>query len=279
MTLTMMLAQGAADIAAHGAAYAHALSDPAATVPLADLASHPALAEQAGHGATLLAQAADPAAAQGAAPAAAATGAPISADEYARRVQQLSPGNQEEQLGWLATIGRHFIGVFQKGGEVFLGFVTGIIPTLVVLMTAFYALTGMIGEERVHGLAQKAGRIALTRYTVLPVLAMFFLTNPMAYTFGTFLEEKHKPAFYDAAVSFCHPILGLFPHANAGEYFVWGGVLVALMELESRGVVPAGYHINLAIYYFIVGIVVILLKGIVTERVTRFLAQREGVTL
>jgi len=80
-------------------------------------------------------------------------------------------------------------------------------------------------------------------------------------------------------VSFCHPILGLFPHANAGEYFVWGGVLVALLELENRGVVPAGYHINLAIYYFIVGIVVILLKGIVTERVTRFLAQREGVTL
>ncbi|WP_156419303.1 PTS glucitol/sorbitol transporter subunit IIC [Aureimonas sp. AU12] len=277
MTLTMMLAQGAAEFAAHGAAYAHVLGDPAAAAPLADLAGHNALADQAGHGATLLAQATDAGTAQATVPATA--GGPISAEEYARRVQQLSPGNQEEQLGWLATIGRHFIGVFQKGGEVFLGFVTGIIPTLVVLMTAFYALTGMIGEERVHGLARKAGRIALTRYTVLPVLAMFFLTNPMAYTFGTFLEEKHKPAFYDSAVSFCHPILGLFPHANAGEYFVWGGVLVALLELENRGVVPPGYHINLAIYYFIVGIVVILLKGIVTERITRFLAQREGVTL
>ncbi|MBB3952462.1 PTS system glucitol/sorbitol-specific IIC component [Aureimonas jatrophae] len=283
MMLTMLMAQGAADIAAHGAAYAQAWGDPALAAPLADMAGHHAgtLADAGHHSATLLAQAAEPGAAGTAQATAPATGGgAISAEEYARRVQQLSTGaNQEEQLGWLATIGRHFIGVFQKGGEVFLGFVTGIIPTLVVLMTAFYALTGMIGEERVHGLARRAGRYALTRYTVLPVLAMFFLTNPMAYTFGTFLEEKHKPAFYDSAVSFCHPILGLFPHANAGEYFVWGGVLVALLELENRGVVPAGYHINLAIYYFIVGVVVILLKGIVTERITRFLAAREGVTL
>lgn len=280
MMLTMMMAQGAADLAAHGAAYAHAIGDPAQAGVLADFAAnHAPLADAGGHGATLLAQAADPGAV-GTATATAPAAGPISAEEYARRVQQLSTsGSQEEQLGWLATIGRHFIGVFQQGGQVFLGFVSGIIPTLVVLMTAFYALTGMIGEERVHGLAQRAGRYALTRYTVLPVLAMFFLTNPMAYTFGTFLEEKHKPAFYDSAVSFCHPILGLFPHANAGEYFVWGGVLVALLELENRGVVPAGYHINLAIYYFIVGVVVILLRGIVTERVTRFLAQREGVTL
>lgn len=197
--------------------------------------------------------------------------------QYQNEVKNLKP--TADQLGWLGTIGTHFIGMFQKGGEVFVGFVTGIIPTLVVLMTAFYAITGLIGEERVHGFAQSMGRIALTRYTVLPVLAVFFLTNPMAYTFGTFLEEKHKPAFYDSAVSFVHPILGLFPHANAGEYFVWGGVLVALLDLEKRGVLPEGYHVKLAIWYFIVGLLVILLKGIVTERITAFMARRQGVEL
>jgi PTS system glucitol/sorbitol-specific IIC component len=169
--------------------------------------------------------------------------------------------------------------VFQQGGQVFVGFVTGIIPTLVVLMTAFYAVIGLVGEDRVHGLARATGRIALTRYTVLPVLAVFFLTNPMAYTFGSFLEEKHKPAFYDSAVSFVHPILGLFPHANPGEYFVWGGVLVALLDLEKAGKIPPSYHVTLAIYYFAVGLVVILLKGIVTERITAFLARRQGVEL
>ncbi len=197
-------------------------------------------------------------------------------DDYKAKLAALP---KETQLGWLAAAGTYFIGIFQKGGEVFAGFVTGIIPTLVVLMTAFYAVTALVGEERVHGLAQGAGKIALTRYTVLPVLSVFFLTNPMAYTFGSFLEEKHKPAFYDAAVSYVHPPLGLFPHINPGEYFVWGGVLVALLELEKNGKVPVGYHIQMAIWYAIVGLVVILFKGIVTERVTAILARRQGVEL
>ncbi|MET2829857.1 PTS glucitol/sorbitol transporter subunit IIC [Mesorhizobium shangrilense] len=202
--------------------------------------------------------------------------APVTADQLK---EQLKNVQQEEQLGWLTAIGKHFIGVFQKGGEVFAGFVTGIIPTLVVLMTAFYAITELVGEERVHGLARGAGRIALTRYTVLPLLAVFFLTNPMAYTFGSFLEEKHKPAFYDAAVSYVHPPLGLFPHINPGEYFVWGGMLVALLDLEKRGVIAPGYHVKVAIWYAIVGLVVILLKGMLTERITAIMARRQGVEL
>ncbi len=200
----------------------------------------------------------------------------LSVEEFRERLENIE---QEEQVGWLSAAGRYFIGIFQEGGQVFAGFVTGIIPTLVVLMTAFYALTELVGEQRVHGFAQSAGRIALTRYTILPLLAVFFLTNPMAYTFGTFLEEKHKPAFYDAAVSYVHPPLGLFPHVNPGEYFVWGGILVALLELESNGTVPGGYHITVAVWYAIVGLVVILLKGILTERITAIMARRQGVEL
>lgn len=203
-------------------------------------------------------------------------GGDLSVEEFRERLDNVA---QEEQLGWLTNAGKYFIGIFQKGGEVFAGFVTGIIPTLVVLMTAFYALTELVGEKRVHGLAQSAGRIALTRYTVLPVLAVFFLTNPMAYTFGSFLKEKHKPAFYDSAVSYVHPPLGLFPHINPGEYFVWGGVLVALLELENRGAVPPGYHITVAIWYALVGLGVILLKGMLTERITAIMARRQGVEL
>ena len=200
----------------------------------------------------------------------------ITVEEYQKKLKDLT---QESQGGWLANAAKYFIGIFQKGGEVFMGFVTGIIPTLVVLMTAFYAVTGLIGEDRVHGLARWAGKTALTRYTLLPLLSVFFLTNPMAYTFGSFLEEKHKPAFYDSAVSYVHPPLGLFPHVNPGEYFVWGGVLVALLELEKNGKVAPGYHIQMALWYAIVGMVVILLKGILTERLTMILARRQGVDL
>jgi len=202
--------------------------------------------------------------------------APLTVDQFKEKLKNVQ---QETQLGWLANAAKYFIGMFQKGGEVFVGFVTGIVPTLVVLMTAFYAVTGLIGEDRVTGLARWAGKTALTRYTILPLVSVFFLTNPMAYTFGSFLEEKHKPAFYDAAVSYVHPPLGLFPHINPGEYFVWGGVLVALLELEKKGAVPAGYHIQMALWYAIVGMIVILLKGILTERITLLLARRQGVDL
>lgn len=250
MTITIFMAHGA-DLLSHGAEHGRLLTGFAA-----DGVAAP-------HGPLMLV--ADPT-------------STLSGSDYAKRVQQLQ-ATGGVQLGWLTTLGTHFIGIFQKGGEVFAGFVIGIIPTLVVLMTAFYAVTEFVGEERVHGIARAAGRYALTRYTVLPVLSVFFLTNPMAYTFGTFLEEKHKPAFYDAAVSFVHPVLGLFPHCNPGEYFVWGGVLVAFMELEKAGKVAPNYHVTLALYYFVVGLVVILLKGIVTEWVTRVMTRRQGVVL
>lgn len=269
MSIMLMLAHSA-DMIGPSMAYAgphlHAATD--LIVPVAahaaDVSSafHQA-APHGSHGLVVLAQASSSAA--------------DAVSDYASRVKQFKP--TEEQLGWLTAAGKYFIGIFQKGGEVFASFVTGIIPTLVVLMTAFYAVIEFVGEKRMHGFAQSAGKYALTRYTVLPVIAMFFLTNPMAYTFGTFLEEKHKPAFYDSAVSFCHPILGLFPHANPGEYFVWGGVLVALLELEKSGKVPPSYHVTVAIWYFIVGFIVILLKGILTERITAIMARRQGVEL
>lgn len=173
-------------------------------------------------------------------------------------------------MEFLAHLAEAFIGLFQEGGKTFTGFVTGIIPTLIVLMTAVNALIKIIGEQKVEGLAKKATKYAITRYTVLPVLAVFFLCNPMAYTFGRFLEEKHKPAFYDAAVSFVHPITGLFPHANAGELFVYMGIAKGIQTLN----LPLG---DLAIRYFLVGVVVILMRGIVTEQIYRIMAGRRSV--
>jgi PTS system glucitol/sorbitol-specific IIC component len=181
-------------------------------------------------------------------------------------------------LDFLSHAAEAFIGVFNAGGKTFVGFVTGILPTLIVLLTAVYAIIEMVGEHRVQRLARYAAGNVFTRYTVLPVLAMFFLTNPMAYTFGLFVEEKYKPAFYDSAVSFCHPITGLFPHANPGELFVWLGVGTAIAKLAEAGHAPFSVA-KLAVAYFLVGLVVILLKGIVTERLTAVIAKRDNVTL
>ncbi len=186
--------------------------------------------------------------------------------------EQATAAQSTGVLGALERAGEWFIGLFQAGGETFVGFVTGIIPTLVVLLTFFYFIVNLVGPDRVHRVAHFAAGNILTRYTLLPILAVFFLTNPMAYTFGTFLDEKYKPAFYDSAVSFVHPPLGLFPHVNPGELFVWLGVAQGIQRLD----LPLG---PLAVRYIIAGLIVIFIRGIVTQFITAFLARRQGVEL
>lgn len=169
----------------------------------------------------------------------------------------------------VAALANDFMALFKAGGETFTAFVTGIIPLIIVLMTAVNSLIKLIGEERFYKLAKKATRYTLTRYTVVPVLAIIFMGSPMCFTFGQFVEEKYKPAFYDAAVSFVHPVTGLFPHANGSELFVYMGI--------AAGVQAMGYELGeLAVRYFLVGLVVILLRGIITEKIYLYLRARDG---
>ena len=168
-------------------------------------------------------------------------------------------------LGSLATAAEDFIKVFNKGGEVLLSLMGGILPTLIVLLTAVNALVRLIGAEKIENLGKAAARPGLqwypVRYIVLPFVSVFVLTNPMAYTMGRFLPERFKPAFYDSAVSFVHPILGIFPHANPGELFVYVGIATGIQQL--------GYGLgDLAVRYLLVGLVVIFIRGIVTELIT-----------
>lgn len=88
-----------------------------------------------------------------------------------------------------------FIGLFQKGGEQFIGLVSGTLPTLIVLMVAINSLIKIIGEERVNNWASKLGKNSFTRYILLPLVSVFFLGNPMCYTFGRFLKKSTKQDF------------------------------------------------------------------------------------
>jgi PTS system glucitol/sorbitol-specific IIC component len=177
--------------------------------------------------------------------------------------------------GTLAQWAENFIGVFQEGAKTFTGLVVGIIPLLIVLLTAVNALIRLIGVERIDKVGELAARPGLryypVRYLVLPVLAVFLLTNPMAYTMGRFLPESKKPAFYDSAVSFVHPPLGIFPHVNPGEYFVYGGI--------AAGITTLGLGLgDLAVRYFYVGLIVIFIRGVLTEIITAIMLRRQATT-
>ncbi len=176
-------------------------------------------------------------------------------------------------FGAMASAAEWFIGLFQAGGDFFLALVTGILPLLIVLLTAINALIRLIGPERIDKLGEYAARPGLVwypvRYMVLPALSVFFLTNPMCYTMGRFLPERYKPAFYDSAVSFVHPITGIFPHANAGELFVFLGI--------AGGITTLGFCVSdLAVRYLLVGLVVILIRGIFTEVITARMTARKA---
>jgi len=155
----------------------------------------------------------------------------------------------------ISNLANGFMKLFSTGGQTFLGWVTTIIPTVVCLMTAVNAIIKLITGNR------------LCRYLFLPVIAMICVGNPMAYTFGRFVEEKYKVPFFDAAISFCHPVLGFFPNANAGELFVYMGIAAGIQKLN----LPLG---DLAVRYFLVGLVVIFIRGMVTERIYLMLSNK-----
>lgn len=171
-----------------------------------------------------------------------------------------------ETVSWIAE---GFMSLFQAGGETFMSWVTGIIPMVVCLMTAVNAIIKIVGEERVYGFAKKVTGYRLGRYLLLPFMAVFFLGNPMCFSFGRFCDEKYKPAYYDACVSFVHPVTGLFPHANSAELFVYMGIAAGITQLG----LPLG---NLAVRYLIVGLIVIFIRGFVTEKIYLNMLRKSG---
>lgn len=169
----------------------------------------------------------------------------------------------------ISTFANAFMSLFSAGGETLMGWVTSIIPQVVCLMTAVNSIIKIIGEEKVEKFCSKITGNFLCRYLILPLIAILCLANPMCYSFGRFVDEKYKPAYYDACVSFLHPVTGLFPHANAGELFVYMGIGTGIQKLG----LPLG---DLAIRYFIVGLIVMLMRGMITERIFAMLTRNKA---
>ncbi|MCT6867696.1 MAG: PTS glucitol/sorbitol transporter subunit IIC, partial [Gilliamella apicola] len=80
-----------------------------------------------------------------------------------------------EYIEWFGT---HFIGLFQAGGKVFVGFMTDIVPLLIVLLTFTYSLIAFISEQRVTKAIQFSAKNMLLRYSLMPILSVLMLTNP-----------------------------------------------------------------------------------------------------
>lgn len=175
-------------------------------------------------------------------------------------------------LDYLVVGAEWFIGLFREGADVFMGWISGIIPLVLVLLVAMNSLIQLIGEDRINRFAAKAGGNVVSRYLILPFFGSFFLTNPMAFTLGRFLPERHKPGYYASVAQMVHTNNGLFPHINPAELFIFLGI--------AQGITSLGLNTGeLAIRCLLVGAVLNFVGGWVTDFTTRYVSKQQGVVL
>ncbi len=166
-----------------------------------------------------------------------------------------------------------FMALFQEGGKTLVGLITGILPTLACLLIVVNAVVKFIGEDKLERIAEKASSHVVLRYCILPFLSMFVLANPMCFTMGRFLPEKYKASFFDVVCSgIAHPGTGLFPHINSGELFIWLGIAQGIQKIG----LPVG---GLAVRYLLAGIILGLIRGLLTEKLWLYFAKKKGIEI
>ena len=76
-------------------------------------------------------------------------------------------------MDFLVKFASAFMSVFQAGGANFVSWVTGIIPTILMLLVMMNAIIALIGDERIEVIAKVCTSNPILRYAVLPWVSAF----------------------------------------------------------------------------------------------------------
>ncbi len=175
-------------------------------------------------------------------------------------------------MDFIVKLASGFMNLFTLGGSQFVSWVTGIIPTIVMLLILMNAIIALVGDEKIEKIARICTGNPILRYMVLPFVSCFMLGNPMGLSIGKFMPEFYKPCYYASATYHCHTNNGIFPHINASELFIWLGI--------ANGVSALGLStVPLAVRYLLVGLVANFISGWATEFTTKLVEKQQGVKL
>ncbi|MDO4661931.1 MAG: PTS glucitol/sorbitol transporter subunit IIC [Tissierellia bacterium] len=175
-------------------------------------------------------------------------------------------------MNFIVNLAQSFIRLFELGAETLMGWVTSIVPKVLLLLVFMNAVIALIGQEKVNKFGKLCAKNKILAYGVLPFVSAFMLANPMALYMGKFLPEAQKPSYYASAAYHCHTNNGLFPHINPGELFVWLGI--------AQGVEKLGLStVPLAIRYMLVGLVMNFFAGWITDFTTKYVEKQQNVKL
>ena len=172
----------------------------------------------------------------------------------------------------IVNVAEGFMGLFDAGAESFVGWVTSIVPRVLLLLIFMNALIALIGQERINKFAKVCSGNVILAYGILPFLSAFMLGNPMALSMGKFLPERMKPSYYASASYHCHTNSGLFPHINVGEIFIYLGIADGISTL-GLSTTP------LAVRYLLVGLVMNFIAGWATDFTTKLVMKQQKIEL
>ena len=172
----------------------------------------------------------------------------------------------------VVNVAEGFMGLFDTGAQTFIGWVSSIVPKVLLLLVFMNALIALIGQERINKFARVCSGNVILAYGVLPFISAFMLGNPMALSMGKFLPERMKPSYYASSTYHCHTNSGMVPHINVGEIFIYLGIADGISTL-GLSTTP------LALRYMLVGLVMNFFAGWVTDFTTKMVMKQQNIEL
>lgn len=83
-----------------------------------------------------------------------------------------------------------FMGLFDVGAENLIGWVSTIVPKVLLLLILMNTIIALIGQEKINKFAKVCSGNVILAYGVLPFLSAFMLGNPMALSMGNSFRKE-----------------------------------------------------------------------------------------